>query len=240
MILNPNNFELESTTVWSFSERGSWATHSGAYRGNWSPYVPRNLILRYSKLNDWVLDQFLGSGTSLVEAKLLGRNAIGVDINQQAINLASSNIEFKCLANSQICIRLADARKLNFIKNDSIDLICTHPPYANIIKYSNEIENDLSLLSHEEFLKAMEDVALESYRVLKKQKVCSIMIGDIRKNGNVVPLGMEVMNIFLKKGFKSKEIVVKQQYNCRSTPYWRNKNNKFLMLAHEYIFIFEK
>ena len=77
----PEKFKLEDTTIWSFPERGSWVTHSGKYRGNWSPYIPRNLILRYSKKNDWILDQFLGSGTTLIEAKLLGRNAIGVDIN---------------------------------------------------------------------------------------------------------------------------------------------------------------
>ncbi|MDE5679420.1 MAG: site-specific DNA-methyltransferase, partial [Lachnospiraceae bacterium] len=62
--LQPNNFKLEPTTVWSFPDRGSHATHSGKYRGNWSPFVPRNLILRYSNLGDWVLDQFMGSGTT--------------------------------------------------------------------------------------------------------------------------------------------------------------------------------
>lgn len=50
--LQPDNFELEPTTVWSFQDRGSWATHLGKYRGNWSPYVQRNLILHYSKLGD--------------------------------------------------------------------------------------------------------------------------------------------------------------------------------------------
>src|SRR5438309_3287885 len=38
----------ERNTVWSFPERGKWATHDGQYRGNWSPFVPRNLILRYT------------------------------------------------------------------------------------------------------------------------------------------------------------------------------------------------
>ena len=80
--LHPNNFRLELTSVWSFPNRGDWATHSGKYRGNWSPFVPRNLILRYSKPRDWILDQFVGSGTTLVEAKLLNRNAIGIDINR--------------------------------------------------------------------------------------------------------------------------------------------------------------
>ena len=81
----PEIFKLEDTTIWSFPERGNWATHSGKYRGNWSPYIPRNIILRYSKKKDWILDQFLGSGTTLIEAKLLGRNAIGVDINSESV-----------------------------------------------------------------------------------------------------------------------------------------------------------
>lgn len=93
--LDPNNFKLEETTIWSFKERGNWATHSGTYPGNWSPYVPRNLILHYSNKGDWVLDQFMGSGTTLIEAKLLGRNAIGIDINPNAINIAKSNLDFK-------------------------------------------------------------------------------------------------------------------------------------------------
>ena len=46
--LNPENFEQECATVWSFPRRGNWATHKSTYRGNWAPDVVRNLILRYS------------------------------------------------------------------------------------------------------------------------------------------------------------------------------------------------
>lgn len=80
--------ELQNTTIWSFKERGNWATHRGDYPGNWSPYVPRNVILRYSKESDIVLDQFLGSGTTAVEAALLNRKFIGIDINDNAISIA--------------------------------------------------------------------------------------------------------------------------------------------------------
>ncbi len=66
-------------------------------------------------------------------------------------------------------IHLSDARNLNFIKDFSIDLICTHPPYANIIQYSEDNENDLSHLELKYFLLEMEKVAKESYRVLKKR-----------------------------------------------------------------------
>lgn len=132
--LQPNNFKLEPTTVWSFPNRGSWATHSGKYRGNWSPYVPRNLILRYSNPGDWVLDQFMGSGTTLVEAKLLNRNAVGVDINPQSVSISETNLKFQCETNSKIFIRKGNAADLYFIKDSRIDFVCMHPPYADIIK----------------------------------------------------------------------------------------------------------
>lgn len=226
--------------MWSFPDRGSWATHSGSYRGNWSPFIPRNLILRYSKPGEWVLDQFLGGGTTLVEAKLLGRNAIGIDINKNSIFISNENLKFDCDFENKIIVKHGDARKLNFIKDESIDLICTHPPYADIIKYSVDNKDDISLLDYKQFLEEMNNVAEESYRVLKPGKVCAFMMGDIRRNGNIIPLGFNVMDIFLKVSFKSKEIIIKEQHNCMSSNYWKKQYYSFLLLAHEYIFVFEK
>lgn len=202
--------------------------------------MPRNLILRYSKPGDWVLDQFMGSGTTLVEAKLLNRNAIGVDINPQSVSISETNLQFKCDTTSKVHIRNGSATELSFIKDGLIDFVCTHPPYANIIKYSKEIGNDISLLSIDDFLIEMEKVASEAYRVLKKGKMCAVMMGDMRKYGKVIPLGFKVMECFLKVGFVSKEIIIKEQHNCKSTEYWKNRDNNFLLLAHEYIFVFQK
>jgi hypothetical protein len=140
--LHPKNFHLENNTVWSFKSRGNWATHNGNYRGNWSPYIPRNIILRYSKENDTVLDYFCGSGTTAVECKLLNRNFIGIDINPNAIELAKQNIDFDDVnlfngnKKNKLQLLVGDARNLSFINNNSIDLICAHPPYADIINYS--------------------------------------------------------------------------------------------------------
>ena len=233
-------YELQNTTIWSFPNRGNWATHKGDYRGNWSPYVPRNLILRYSNPGDWILDQFVGSGTTLIEAKLLNRNGVGIDINPQSIDISNKNLQFSTNTSSKIFLKQADARNLAFIKNESIDFICTHPPYANIISYSKDIKEDISLLEKNKFLVEMEKVAKESYRVLKKWKKCAVMIGDIRKNKKVVPLGFGVMESFLHNGFQLEEIIIKEQHNCKATNMWKEQRVDFLLLAHEYIFIFQK
>ena len=182
----------------------------------------------------------MGSGTTLVEAKLLNRNAVGVDINPQSVSISETNLQFQYETSSKIFIQNGTATDLHFIKNSYIDFICTHPPYANIIQYSKGIEGDISLLDVDEFLKEMQKVAQESYRVLRKGKMCAVMMGDIRKYGKVVPLGFRTMECFLQAGFTNKEIIIKEQHNCQSTSYWKNQNNNFLLLAHEYIFVLQK
>lgn len=240
--MHPINFEQEMTSIWSFKERGDWATHNSSYRGNWSPFIPRNLLLRYSKEKDLVLDQFVGGGTTLVEAKLLNRNCIGVDINPEAIKICKKAINFNIPKAGKITLLKGNAQKLTKINDGTIDFICTHPPYANIINYSDGLKNDLSLLKVKEFIEAMKPVADESYRVLKDNKYCAILIGDTRKNGRVIPLGFATMNVFINAGFKLKEIIIKEQHNCKATGYWKTSSIKynFLLLAHEYLFVFVK
>lgn len=237
-----DKFELETNTVWSFPNRGKWATHDAKYRGNFSPYIAKNIILRYSKVGDLVLDQFVGGGTTLIECKCNNRNAIGIDINPNAVEITKNKLLFKTVNEPQIDVCLGNAINLKDITNNSIDLICTHPPYANIIQYSDNIAGDLSHLQIKPFLEQMELVAKECFRVLKKDKFCVVVMGDTRKNGMVQPLGFEVKQKFLTAGFKLKEIIIKEQHNCKATGFWKTNSEKynFLLLAHEYIFVFKK
>ena len=241
MIYNPKEFKLERTTIWSFKERGKWATHKGDYRGNCPPQVPRNLILKYTEEKDIVLDPFCGSGTSMIECKLLNRKGIGIDINIDVLKLARSRLNFKYQTIYEPRLLRADSTNLQkIIPNEKIDFIFAHPPYANIIKYSEDIEEDLSRLNLQEFLNQISLFSKECFRVLKKDKICSILIEKKKKNKNVIPLGFYVMNIFIQTGFKLKEIIIKEQHNCKMTGYWKNKNMDFYLLAHEYVFVLKK
>ena len=243
-ILNPEHFELECTTVWSFARRGNWATHNSKYRGNWAPEVVRNLILRYSKEGDYLLDPMVGGGTTAIECKLLNRNLLALDINPNAIELTKKALEFNSQYNPKIDIRLNDSRKLPMLKDKSIDFILIHPPYADIIKYSNkQIDGDLSNIHNlDEFCNEIEKIAVELYRVLKDGKYCAILIGDTRRDKMYQPLAFKVMERFLRVGFELKEDIIKHQHNCKATGFWikKSKEYNFLLIMHEHLFVFKK
>lgn len=67
-------------------------------------------------------------------------------------------------------------------------------------------------------------------------------MGDTRRKGHMVSLAFDVMKVFESAGFKLKEIIIKEQHNCKATGYWKTNSVKynFLLIAHEYLFVFEK
>ena len=177
-----------------------------------------------------------------MESKLLNRNIIGIDVNPVALERCREKTDFERKNCGTVQIKQGDARNLNMLVDESIDLICTHPPYANIIQYSEDIENDLSRLKVSDFLEEMKKVASESYRILKKDKFCAILMGDTRQKGHMTPMSFEVMKVFQDAGFKLKELIIKEQHNCKATGFWKTNSVKynFLLIAHEYLFIFHK
>lgn len=245
MDLHPKEeFKQECTTVWSFPRRGRWATHKSDWRGNWSPEVVRNLVLRYSQEKDHLLDCMVGGGTTAIEAKILNRHITCTDVNDEAIERTKESLKFEAGTESRQRIKKADARKLSFIKDEEIDFILTHPPYADIIKYSEgKIKSDLSNIHDiDEFVSEMGLVAKELYRVLRPGKFCAILIGDTRRNKMYQPMAYKVMNEFLQAGFVLKEDIVKVQHNCKATGFWVEKSKKFnfLLIMHEHLFVFQK
>jgi len=266
----PEQFELERMNAWSFPERGKWATHQGNFRGNWPPQMARNIILRYSKPGETVLDQMCGSGTTLIECKLLGRNAVGVDINPDCIMLTRDRLDFKYnpldpdFPKVSAKTYVGDARNLDLIKDNTIDLIATHPPYANIIGYSsrkNQVLGDLSFArTLTGYLEGMREIAKQSYRVLRSGRFCAILVGDTRRHRHHIPIAFKVMHAFLDVGFILREDVMKYQWRTKSTrekweglskvaeECWVDIDKKgkkghytdFLLLIHEHLFIFRK
>ncbi len=274
---SPEELTDVTTTVWSFKKRGAWASHRGNYRGNWAPQIPRALILMYTEPGDTVLDPTIGSGTTCIEAKLLGRNCIGVDINYNAVMLTlhrlywlekyleeeslkndspswingkiaggtSGNITIEDVLKARVEIFHGDARSLDKINSESIDLVATHPPYFNIIKYGKKTKTPGDLSSTrklEEYLAMMYQVTSEAYRVLKPGKYMGLLAGDTRIRKHYVPITHYILEILLRTGFILKEEVIKIQHKMKTTrERWaRLKERDFLLIYHEKLFIARK
>jgi len=167
-----------------------------------------------------------------------------VDVNREALERTKLALKFKIANESKQRIVKCDARNMKFIKNGEIDFVLTHPPYADIIKYSEgKNKDDLSNIHDIElFVNEIGAVAKELYRVLKPGKFCAILMGDTRRNKMYQPLAFKVMERFMKQGFVLKEDIIKRQHNCKATGFWvnRSKENNFLLIMHEHLFIFQK
>ena len=253
----PKEFKLENGTIWDFPRRGSWAVHKGDYRGNWPPQLARNLIERYSCEGDLVVDLFVGGGTTLIEAWLLGRRSLGLDISKLAVQTTRGRLEeMEDAASSSEDVRLELEFKPLVVQGNALhfreimsgmqcpmgsaSLICVHPPYLNALQYTKEDEDDLSRISDpQEFLKRLQLLAKEIHRALPLGGTCAILMGDVRKSGKLIPLGYETLGQFEKSGLALQDIIIKRQHRDRASEFYA-RSDRQLLLSHEYLFILKK
>jgi DNA modification methylase len=102
--------EIETDSLWIIDKRDNSGAHSGHYHGNFVPQIPFQLLSRYTKKGDWVLDPFMGSGTTLIEAQRMGRNSIGIEIQEDVAKEATARIGTEKIKNAQLKCMLAIAQ----------------------------------------------------------------------------------------------------------------------------------
>lgn len=245
--------DIITDSIWIMNKRDKSGAHNGGYWGNFIPQIPNQFLRRYTKKNDWVLDTFLGSGTTLIECKRLGRNGIGVELLSKVAKMAEKNINkeenpFDIKAE----IINSDSTKLDY-KNElkrlgvkSVQFLIMHPPYWDIIKFS-ENKNDLSNSRNiKEFLKRFGDIVDRTYPLLDKGRYLAVVIGDKYSAGEWIPLGFYTMQEVLKRGYKLKSTIVKNfeetkgKMNQKELWRYRALVGGFYIFKHEYIFLFQK
>jgi len=240
-------------SLWIFDKRDTSGAHLGWYWGNFIPQIPRQMMLRYSKKEDWILDTFVGSGTTLIECRRLGRNGIGIELNPEVAQKAKELIEKeqnRYNVVSEVIIgdsSIVDIKAiLDNYKIDKVQLLIMHPPYHNIIKFSND-ERDLSnAKTVEEFLKMFSRVVDNATPYLERGRYFALVIGDKYSKGEWIPLGFYCMQEVLKRGYLLKSIIVKNFEETRGKrnqkELWRYRAlvGGFYIFKHEYIILFKK
>lgn len=250
---NWKNSEVMTDSLWIIGERDKSGKHDGFYHGNFIPQIPHQLILRYTKKNDVVLDPFVGSGTTAFEAESLKRNFIGIDIQENLISQIKNKIDTKT---NFIELITGDSTDTNIVKNiksileknkkDAVQFAILHPPYADIIKFSKHTEDLSNASSLKEFLDKFLLVLKNTIAVLEKGRYLALVIGDKYSKGEWVPLGFLCMNEAQKFDLTLKSIIVKNiegnrgKSNQHSIWRYRALASDYFIFKHEYIFIFKK
>ncbi|MHB1440317.1 MAG: DNA methyltransferase [Cuniculiplasma sp.] len=245
--------DIVTDSLWIMEKRERSGAHNAGYWGNFIPQIPQQLMKRFTKKGEWVLDTFIGSGTTLIECKRLGRNGIGVDLSKDALSTTNDNLSKE---ENKFSIRtelfnadstMLDYRQmLNSVGLKSVQLVIMHPPYWDIIKFS-ENQNDLSNATNEKsFLDGIRSIGEKSYEILDRGRYLAIVIGDKYSKGEWIPLGFESMNELRNIGFKLKSVVVKNfdvtKGKRNQEDLWRYRAlvGGFYVFKHEYVFIFQK
>lgn len=245
-----DNDDILTDSLWNFERRetyGSSGHLSGnEFHGNYVPQIAYQLISRFTKAGEWVFDPFLGSGTSLIEAMRLGRHGCGSDISQESIDRFNLIIAEESNPHNMIMdVQCEDARSTCAYPANKMHLAILHPPYHNIVKFS-ESNLDMCNVSYPSFLSGMTNVFKGCNTVLESQRFMALIIGDKYENGELTPIGFDLMNLALQEGFKLKSIVVKNfgetKAKGKNTNLWRYRAlaGGFYVFRHEYIYIFQK
>lgn len=245
--------DIKTDSLWYIDKRDSSWKHSNNYHWNFIPQIPRQLIKRYTKKKWLVLDPFLWNWTTAIECENLNRHIIWIDIQEQLVKSIKNNITSDSIAKYFIAWDSAWDKIKKKLKNkfstngiDWVDLTILHPPYYNIINFSNK-EKDLSNLSSiDQYLKRFSEVIENLKFLMKKGSYVGLVIGDIYTNKTRIPLGFKCMEVLRNKEFTLKSTIVKNIKWNRGKKgnegLWRYRalSSDYYIFKHEYIFVLKK
>lgn len=247
---------LLTDSLWLFPERAKYGKHDGFYHGNFIPQIPNQLLRRYTKKGDLIIDPFVGSGTTVFECEELKRNCIGIDIQDKMIEYVKEKINKNTFSHySELFVGDSSSNDLfeNVIvpcikshRKESVQFALLHPPYYNILHFSNKKEDLSNRTSINDFLEQFTNVVINVSNILERKRYLAIVVGDKYSSGEWIPLGFMCMDAVKKLGFILKGVIIKNMEGNRNKinqqDIWRYRalSSDYFIFKHEYIFIFKK
>ena len=210
---------------------------------------------------DIILDPFAGVGSTLIAAKELNKDAIGVELSQDFAEIAINRIEnigqqlslFDDVE-SNIDVYVGDSRDLQkYVKPNSVDMVVTSPPYWDILLekrplYPKENANygdtkeDLGKISdYQDFLAELKTVFEQVYQVMKIDSYCCIVLRDLYKGKDFYPFHIDTSQFMQDIGFTLISMFIwdrRLDYNYRTTLGY--PSTFYINTIHEFILIFRK
>ncbi len=248
--------QVWTDSLWQIDARDRSGGHQLDYHGNFVPQIAAQAFLRYTRAGDVVLDLFLGSGTSAIEAERLGRRLIGVELRPELVESVRNKLS-PALLGCRIRLLQGDSTSpqtaaqvravLREMGTEHAQLLLLHPPYHDIIRFSERPDDLSNAPDLPSFLERFEVVARAGYGLLEPGRFAVLIIGDKYARGELVPLGFYCLERMLQVGFRPKAIVVKnitgnERGKGRATNLWRYRAlaGGYYVFKHEYVIVCQK
>ena len=240
---NPNHINCLSAKDWLKSQLGVWQftyerrdiRDKNTHPATFPISLSKRLIELFTHEGELVLDPFVGSGTTLVAAQDLNRNAVGFDLHEKYIDLCKNRLKENNIFNKaqQIAIK-DDARNINkYLEKESVSLIWTSPPYSNLLnrkrknksrrnrnneqfnkveQYSQDVR-DLGTYELDKYTEAMGDIFESIIPLLKIKGHCVINVPDMWWNNKRITIHISIVNELRKRGYELRNTIIWDRTN---------------------------
>ncbi len=197
--------------------------------------LARKVIELFTHQGELVLDPFVGSGTTLVAAQDTNRNAVGFDLQEKYIELCNSRLANQNMFNdAKQIVLLDDARNIrNYFEDETISLIWTSPPYANLLnrkrqnksrrdrnnnqlnkveQYSQD-ERDLGTYGLEQYTETIGDIYESLLPLLKEKGHCVINVPDMWWENERITIHVSLIQELRKRGYELRNTIIWDRTN---------------------------
>lgn len=233
--LTPKEWLKCQLGVWRFTYEKRDIRDKKIHPATFPIALAARVIGLFTHRGELVLDPFVGSGTTLVAARDLERNAIGFDLKPEYIQLCRERLSQTTLweHTQQIAI-CDDARHIpDYLEPETVALIFTSPPYANLLnrprlnKSRRERKNeqflqveqysqdprDLGTLDEEAYSQAMGEIFARLLPLLRPKAHCVINVPDMWWENERVTLHITIVETLRKLGYELRNIIIWDRTN---------------------------
>ncbi|MFQ5586430.1 MAG: DNA methyltransferase, partial [Thermodesulfobacteriota bacterium] len=232
----PKNWLKSQLGVWQFTYEGRDIRDKNVHPATFPISLAKKIIELFTHEGELVLDPFVGSGTTLVAAKDLNRNAVGFDLQKHYVELSSDRLNSDpnlFCTTQQISIQ-DDARNISkYFRDDSLSLIWTSPPYANLLnrrrknksrrdrkneqlgkveQYSQD-PKDLGILDLEKYTEEMGDIYEALLPLLKPKAHCVINVPDMWWENQRITIHISLVEELRKRGYELRNVIIWDRTN---------------------------
>lgn len=221
--------------VWQFYYEGRDIRDKNVHPATFPISLAKQVIELFTHKGELVLDPFVGSGTTLVAAQDLDRNALGFDLLEKYVDLCAERIvQEKMFNKSQQIAVHDDARNIPaYIDPETVSLIWTSPPYANLLNRERKNKSrrdrkngqlgkveqysqdplDLGTMPLEEYTQAMGDIFEGLMSLLRPKAHCVINVPDMWWKNKRITIHIALVEELRKRGYELRNIIIWDRTN---------------------------